>query len=752
MANRVLELLLKISADSGQAQRAIKDVSGGLDDIKRRVAQAFTAGALIEATRRAVQTADAYNLMAARLKIVTNSAAEFARVQSALGQVADRTRSGLAETVELYTRLGPAFRELGVSSDRAVGVVQTVSQLIQLSGASAAQASAAVLQFSQALGSGTLQGDELRSLRENAPGLMQALAEGLGVPIGKLKEMGEQGKLTSAVVIAALEKMRDKTQKDFDSLPASVSAATTRLGNAWTAYIASSDKALGATQSVAGAINAIADNLPRLAEIGLLAAGLFAFGRVAAMIGTAVVAAGRFAVVLRGIAALFGGPVGIIAAGALAWASVIKQLAATEDASKQSTDAQAKHAQELADKLKDLDGQREKKLQELAQLETDLSRQAAEGVKKDTKEKLQAEVEAQEKIVEAVRRSFQEQLDSIRQLKEEAQTLRDAAGQTRADTAARQRDIARRGLTPEEQQRDIAAEAEDVRSTAAQAQARATIARVRGDFKAAEKAAEEAIRQAERAQTLAERLTDNRQAADLVGRAGAEKAAAQDEQAKIKEAQAKLTEEVAQGQREKLQELEAKLTDLRENLATFEIRADIVKAMNAVQQLGVEAQRVRDQMERPMRINIDASQMQAIAGQLSGFAALPLPDAQGNTLYVQSRAVGGPIRGPGHDTSDNLLALLSPNEWVIRAASARHYGDAFMRAINERRLPRFAAGGLVSRFTPPATPVAAGGAGGGTPINLHWPSGQVFPLSAPHDVGAQLVDTFRREALKAGRR
>lgn len=755
MANRVLELLLKISADSAGAQRAFKAVTNDLDDIKRRLAQAFTVGALIEVTRRAIQTADAYNLLSARLKIVTTSAAEFVRVQTALAQVADRTRSGLTETVELYTRLGPAFQQLGVSSDRAVGVVQTVSQLIQLSGANAAQASGAVLQFSQALGSGVLQGDELRSLRENAPALMQAIADAMGVPIGKLKELGEQGKLTSAVLIAALERARAKTQKEFESLPASVSAATTRLGNAWTLYIANTDKALGATQGVAGAINAIADNLPRIAEIGLTLGVLLVVGRLAGMIVAATAAAGGLAVALRGIAALFGGPVGIIAAGALAWASVIQQLRAAQDESKSSTDAQAQHAQQLADKLEDLAAQRAAKIKELAQLENDASRQATEGVKKDAKEKLQAELEAQEKIVEAVRKSFQEQLDAIRGLKEEAQALRDAAGDTRRDTAARVRDIGRRGLTPEEQQADLAREANDALQAADSAQARGVLARVRGDFKAAEKAAEQAIREAERAQTLAERLTDNRQAAGLVSEAGAQKARIQDDQAKLKELQAKQTEETVDAQRDKLKELETQLKDMRENLATFEIRADIVKAINAIQQLDAEAQTLRAKIEAPMTINIDASQMQAIAGRLNdGFTALPLPDAQGNTLYVQSRADGGPIRGPGHDTSDNLLALLSPNEWVIRASAARHYGDAFLRAINERRLPRFAAGGVVSRFSPPAMAAAGAGAGSGTPMVLDFGAlglGRVSVRAQEADAQA-LVRLFSREALRAGRR
>lgn len=118
------------------------------------------------------------------------------------------------------------------------------------------------------------------------------------------------------------------------------------------------------------------------------------------------------------------------------------------------------------------------------------------------------------------------------------------------------------------------------------------------------------------------------------------------------------------------------------------------------------------------------------------------------------KAAGGMIRGPGGDTSDNLLTWLSPGEYVVRAAAVRHYGPDLLARLNAMRLPRFAAGGLVPQrtFAPlPAAPAAArsGASSGGTPIVLQFGERR-YAVQAEQDVARAMLRELGRESLKRG--
>jgi phage host-nuclease inhibitor protein Gam/polyhydroxyalkanoate synthesis regulator phasin len=130
--------------------------------------------------------------------------------------------------------------------------------------------------------------------------------------------------------------------------------------------------------------------------------------------------------------------------------------------------------------------------------------------------------------------------------------------------------------------------------------------------------------------------------------------------------------------------------------------------------------------------------MQAqLAGQPLVIPLVVPSEAALKGVDVPAKAGGGLMRGAGSDTSDNLLAWLSPGEYVVKAAAVRHYGAGVLSAINALALPRFAGGGSV---------------GGGQSINLSWPGGGPFAVNASPEVAGQMVALFQREALKRGRR
>src|SRR5574338_259213 len=93
---------------------------------------------------------------------------------------------------------------------RALSLTESISQALRISGASAAEAQSSLLQFGQALASGVLRGEEFNSVVENSPRLAKALADGLNVPIGRLRKLAAEGRLTADVVVNALMSQKDK--------------------------------------------------------------------------------------------------------------------------------------------------------------------------------------------------------------------------------------------------------------------------------------------------------------------------------------------------------------------------------------------------------------------------------------------------------------------------------------------------------------------------------------------------------------
>jgi tape measure domain-containing protein len=127
-------------------------------------------------------------------------------------------------------------------------LTETINQSIKVSGASAQASEAAIVQFAQAIGSSVLRGDELNSIIEQAPRLAQALADGLGVPIGKLKELGEAGQLSADVVIKALRQQSEVIDAEYKKLPLTVGSSIENLKTSWMVYIGELDKSNGVSE------------------------------------------------------------------------------------------------------------------------------------------------------------------------------------------------------------------------------------------------------------------------------------------------------------------------------------------------------------------------------------------------------------------------------------------------------------------------------------------------------------------------
>uniref|UniRef100_UPI0032B2B391 tape measure protein n=1 Tax=uncultured Stutzerimonas sp. TaxID=2901168 RepID=UPI0032B2B391 len=164
----------------------------------------FSVSAITGAIRGIANATDNYSLMNARLKLATSSQQEFNTAQTELRRIAVATQSPLETLATLYQRVSRPLKEAGRSQADILKVTEAVATSFRVSGASAQESEAGVLQFAQALGAGALRGDEFNSVAEQAPRLMQALADSLGVPTTALRAMAEQGLLTADVVTTAL--------------------------------------------------------------------------------------------------------------------------------------------------------------------------------------------------------------------------------------------------------------------------------------------------------------------------------------------------------------------------------------------------------------------------------------------------------------------------------------------------------------------------------------------------------------------
>ena len=186
-----------------QINSASKQAQGALQGLARAAAGL----ALVEFGRRSVQAAASLNDLNTRLKLLTTEYGEFERAQRLASEAAKQfglsNREATEGVADIYARLRP----LGISLSEISSTFKGFNVIAKLSGVSAAGASAAFTQLAQALGSGRLQGDEFRSIAEQVPGLLQAVAEETGKSVGELKEFASQGKLTSDILIRALQKV-----------------------------------------------------------------------------------------------------------------------------------------------------------------------------------------------------------------------------------------------------------------------------------------------------------------------------------------------------------------------------------------------------------------------------------------------------------------------------------------------------------------------------------------------------------------
>lgn len=241
--------------------------------------------------RAIVEYADEYKNLQSQIRLTAGSTEEFNRASEGVFQIAQRSRQGLMGTTSLYASLQRSTEKLGYSQERLLGVTETISKAITVSGASAGAAEAALVQLGQGFASGTLRGEELNSVLEQAPRLAKAIAEGMGVSVGELRKLGEEGKITADAVFKALEGQGAAIASEFSTMGTTVGSSLTVLRNATVKFVGELDTTFKISERVARGITGLASSLGVLFDFLNRNRGLvqgFAIGLSAAL---AVVAA-----------------------------------------------------------------------------------------------------------------------------------------------------------------------------------------------------------------------------------------------------------------------------------------------------------------------------------------------------------------------------------------------------------------------------------------------------------------------------
>lgn len=212
----------------------------------------------IQFGRALLTTSDLVKGMDSRLRLVTKSQREYNRVTEALTEISKRNLIGLNEVTNLYFKIMGGLKGVAGATTIALETTASFSAALRVGGANTREASAAAIQFAQAIGSGVLRGDEFRSLAEASPILLQNMADGLGVTRGALKSMADEGLLTANMAIGALLKTAVRAEIQSIGFGNTISGAGVQIQNSFIKMVEGIERSTGAFSAVASAGRGVA--------------------------------------------------------------------------------------------------------------------------------------------------------------------------------------------------------------------------------------------------------------------------------------------------------------------------------------------------------------------------------------------------------------------------------------------------------------------------------------------------------------
>ena len=249
--------------EQGRFNRAISEGASNADNLTNTIKGAVAAYATVQTVGKALDLSDTLTSTAARLSMMNDGLQSTNDLQNMIYQSAERARGSYQATADAVSKLGTMAGDAFASSGEIVAFMEQVNKQFTIAGTSASGMDAAMLQLTQAMGSGVLRGEEYNSILEQAPNIIETIANYLDVPKGKLKEMAAEGVITADVIKAAMFAAADETNAKFEAMPKTFGQIATSFRNT----------ALMAFQPVLSKLNAIANNASFQQFVSGVAAG-----------------------------------------------------------------------------------------------------------------------------------------------------------------------------------------------------------------------------------------------------------------------------------------------------------------------------------------------------------------------------------------------------------------------------------------------------------------------------------------------
>lgn len=277
----VINNILALAVDSSGAQAALAKFSGSAHNAgkatekferttKNLTIALGTLGGML-GLRQLIEYADTWTLINSRIRIVTSSHEQARQVQMKLYDITQKSRNSLAATGVLYTRLAINADQLGRSQQDLLDVVEAVNNAVLVSGATGVEAAQSIRQISQAFGKGKLDGDEFRTVMEAMPLVQRAIADEMGVTIGALQDLAQQGKITANIMIDAMLNAQKKLAEQSEGMQWTVGQSFLLLRNSLSMIIGILNMASGVTAKLSDGMRWLATNIDKvIAAVGAL--------------------------------------------------------------------------------------------------------------------------------------------------------------------------------------------------------------------------------------------------------------------------------------------------------------------------------------------------------------------------------------------------------------------------------------------------------------------------------------------------
>jgi tape measure domain-containing protein len=223
-ATQQVEQFNRRQNEAGNGANKVKSAWGGVGNLIKSAVAAFGAKQIID-------LADSMTQTTARLDLMNDGLQTTAELQDMIMKSANRSRASYQATADAVSKMGIMAKDAFNSNEELIAFSELINKQFTIAGTSAAGVDAAMLQLTQAMSSGVLRGEELNSVFEQAPTIIQTIADYLGVPIGKIREMAAEGQITSTIVKNAMLSSADEINAKFQAMPMTFSQVGTILGN-----------------------------------------------------------------------------------------------------------------------------------------------------------------------------------------------------------------------------------------------------------------------------------------------------------------------------------------------------------------------------------------------------------------------------------------------------------------------------------------------------------------------------------------